>query len=144
MGRVNEANGALEVGFDFESDDAPEPVHGAHGDGVIGMAFQARVPNFAHLGVRFEVPGQGQPIAVVSLHAQGQGFESAQQQPSSVAVDDTAEDAQGLADRIHDFLGAGHGAREQIVVAAQVFRCAVDDQVRVLGQRSVVDRGGKG
>ena len=96
-------------------------------------------------GMGLEEFGEGLRIAVLPLDAECERLEAADQEIGGERVDDRAHDPLQPAHRVHELARAEHGAREQVVVAAEVLRRRVHDQIDApLERPHVVGRGERG
>ena len=80
------------------------------------MTLQAEMPDAPHLGVILQEAGDGQPVGILSLHAQRQRLQPAQDQVSGVRVGDAAEHGMGLAQPCGEVIAADDGAGHDVVV----------------------------
>ena len=66
---------------------------------MIAMTLQSRIPDTPHLGMRFQIAGNGQAVGVLAFDAQRQRLDPAQDQVGRVRRDHMAQQALGLAQR---------------------------------------------
>ena len=81
---------------------------------------------------------------VVLGHAEGEGFEAAEEEVAAVGVDDTAHGFVEGADFFDQCFGAEDGAGEEVVVAGEVFGAAMHDKVDAEFEGALVHGGGEG
>ena len=141
---VDEAARELQISLDIEADHASEPLHLARRHGMVGMAGQAGVEHLADLGVPLEPAGDLEGGLVLSLHAQGQGLEAADQQVGGVRIGVGADDVAELLDRLHHRPLAADAAGHQVVVPPQVLGGAVEHEIGAELDGTLVHRRGEG
>ena len=133
------------------------------GDGVVGVAGQARVVDLGDAGVGLEARRDLHGAPVVLLHPQSERLHAAEHQVGGVGVckhaqvhpgcqrdameaawhpdagavltNDPAEHVVECTDRPHDVRLARDGPREHVVVAREVLGRRVQHQVRTQGKR---------
>ena len=94
-----------------------------------GVAFEPGVKDAFDLGVAGDGAGDGERGGVLALDTDAQRLEPARDEKRGVGVEDGAEDAPRISQKRDEMRRARDDAAEDVVVAGQVLRRAVDDQI---------------
>ena len=108
------------------------------------MAVQAWVVDTSDFAVTLQEPSDFHGPVVLLLNPQRQRLQSSDEQVCRVRVRSGAYDVPELLDGSYESRGTGNGAGHQIVVAAEVFRGAVQDEIDAEVEGTLIDRGREG
>ncbi len=128
---IHEAPARGDAPFQLEGNHAARLGHLPLGQGVLREGFQARVVNDGHLGMGGEIGRHPLGIEAVTVHAQGQGLESAQHQKGILGGQDGARhvlDAH-IAHLVQGRLGPNDGPGQQVAMTPKILGGGVDDKV---------------
>ena len=113
-----------------EGDHAAEAGALAQAEVVAGVVGQAGIVHVSHVRGRAQPAGQGERVALVALHAQGQGLQAARDQPGVEARKGGAGGHRKIAQLFRKVGPRAHQkAGEHVVVAVEVLGAAVHDHV---------------
>ena len=125
--------------FHEEAHDAAEARHLAHRDVVIRVARQAGIEDALDAGMRLEPGRHAEGRLVLASHAQVERLGAAQEKVRRVRIEDGTEHSAEVAQAGDEGRLPRERAGEEVVVAAEVLRGRVEDEVHAELDGALVD-----
>src|SRR5579864_194822 len=120
MQRLAQFFGVLAAALHLEAEHAASALHLFHREGPLWMALQERIIHRSHLGMAREKFRNSQRTLILTLNANGKGFDSPQQKESGVRVHHSAERDSTLADFADQIAPSCSNATGQIGMSTEV------------------------
>ncbi len=128
-GAIAEAARGGQAAFEIEGQHGPKIFHLLFGKRVIGMRFETRVVDASDLGMLFEKFGDFEGVLTLPFDAHAERFHPANEQEGGFGVHGAAKVDDHVANFFDEVGAAGHGAGDDVGVAAEIFGGAVHHQV---------------
>ena len=107
---------------------------------VAGVVLEPRIVHLPHLGVLGQRPRHAQGACRLALHAQYQRLHAAFEQEGGVRVERTAHMIEHVQNALHMGARAGDRARDDVAMAVQILRRAVNDDIDAEVRGPEIDR----
>ena len=130
----------FEVAVDLKRHDSAEPAHLFFCKLVLLVARKSRLVDSLDVRVFFQMLRHNRRRAVLSLHPEGISLHPAQQEKTGIRVGHAAGHFLKILDALEVLFASQHCAGEDVVVAAQKLRAAVNDYVDSSLQRLLIVR----